>query len=683
MDKGQKKVDILVVDDRPDGLIAMEAILSDSRCNVVTALSGPEAIKLLRQFDFAAILLDVQMPGMDGFETAHYIKGTDEYHHIPIVFVTAINQDERYVYRGYETGAIDYVFKPFDPIILRSKVGVFIDLYLKERQIRATEARLLQSERNERLRQLAEFEVEALRRYRNLADAIPHMVFRARADGYLDYFNKIWSDFTGLSVEASMGDGWQSSFHSEDLPVTLKLWIGAMDSGQPFETECRIRRHDGSYRWHLMRVMPEMRLVGEVQAWIGSGTDIHDRKIAEEELRAAKDVSDVANAAKTEFLANISHEIRTPLSAIIGFSDLLLNPENCSAGERLEYAMTIRRNGEQLLRLINEILDISKIEAGKLEVELLEVDLPNLLEDIRPLFELKTDEKGLVFSIHCDTKIPRRVRTDPMRLRQILVNVVGNAIKFTDRGCVSVRLSQEPGQHLRISVADTGIGVPPEKLNRLFQPFMQVDSSTSRRYGGTGLGLALSRKLALSLDGDLKLLQSDAQGTVFELDLGCETVGDEMIEPGAIFKPRQIQPPVSTKRKAKGPQLLMGKRVLLVEDAIDNQVLISRFLRMEGAEVEISGNGEEALTLLRADDRGFDVILMDIQMPGVDGYTATAQLRSEGYVAPIIAFTAHALQSEREKCLQAGFDDHIAKPVDRGLLVSRIQAFSKNIPTAH
>lgn len=673
MSQLKERVDILVVDDRPDGLIALEAVLASEELNIVTALSGAEALEYLPQYDFAAILLDVQMPGMDGFETAIRIKQQDAYRSIPILFVTAINQEEKYIFQGYESGAVDYIFKPFDPYILKSKVAVFVDLHRKARLIRDQEVRLLESERRERLRHLAELELEALRRYQNLADAIPHIVFRSNAEGTIEYFNQVWTTVTGLSPEESLAaNGWQSAVHPEDIQQLLRVWLDAMMHGERFQSECRIRSvRDSEYRWHLILGVPERRGHSEVVAWIGTATDIHDRKRAEAELRKAKEVADNANSAKTQFLANMSHEIRTPLSAILGFSEFMMNPEQ-SVEDRVQGATTIRRNGEQLLHVINEILDISKVEAGKLEIEMIRTDLETHFLELRSLFDLRAAEKGLKFSIVAENTIPRCIETDPTRLRQILVNMVGNAIKFTERGEVAVSLRHDFDENeqgrLTIRVRDTGLGIPESRRDRLFQPFTQVDSSTSRRFGGTGLGLALSKKLANALGGDIVIVDSkEGTGSLFEITIKCNCDLSETLGPGAIFKARLS---VDAGKPTDAPRL-EGARILLVEDAVDNQVLISRYLKIAGAQVDLAGNGGEAL---RKTESGvdYDVILMDIQMPEMDGYTATKFLRSGGYTRPIIALTAHALHSEREKCLAAGFDDHLAKPVDRKSLIERI-----------
>ncbi|MEK7358173.1 MAG: ATP-binding protein, partial [Bdellovibrionota bacterium] len=516
-------VDILIVDDRPDGLIALEAVLQAPHLNLIKANSGLEALALLPDHDFAAILMDVQMPGIDGFETARRIKQIERYRYVPIIFVTAINKDEEYVYRGYTYGAVDYVFKPFDGRILRSKVAVFVDLFRKTKQLEDQSEALRESERRERYLRLAELEVESLKRYRNLADSIPHVVWRAKPDGMMDYFNKVWVQQTGLTEEASLGNGWQAVFEPEDLRSLLKSWVHALDTGERFESEARVKVADGSWRWHWIQAVAERRSNGEIIAWLGTCTDIDERKRAEQALITARVEAEAANQAKTSFLANMSHEIRTPLNSILGFTELMMMPD-LSGADRFSSLVTVKRNGQQLLKIIDEILDISKVEANRLDLEEIEVDLRQMFAELQSSFELQARDKGLRFSISCMNRIPSRVITDPTRIKQILHNLVGNAIKFTGEGEVEVRVQWIPGDEgrgtLRCFVRDTGVGVDAENAARLFQPFMQADSSTTRKFGGTGLGLALARKLARALGGDVDLEKSgEGGGSVFRVEI--------------------------------------------------------------------------------------------------------------------------------------------------------------------
>ena len=665
-----ERVDILIVDDRLDGLIALEAVLNSPRLNLVRAQSGREALGLIGQHDFAVILLDVQMPELDGFETALLIRQNEKYRFTPIIFVTAINKDDKYIYKGYEAGAVDYIFKPFEPQILRSKVGFFVDLFLKSKQLQAQADMIRESERRERYLKLAELEVESLKRYRNLADSIPHMIWRARIDGSLDYFNKVWTDYTGLTQEQSAGSGWQSAIHIDDLSDFLKTWLQSMSTRQPFEIECRIRKSTGEMRWHWVRAVPEMRRKEEVVAWLGSCTDIHDRKITEMKLMEAEKVAVSASVAKTNFLANMSHEIRTPLSAILGFAELMTNPEQTPV-EHAHCIATIRRSGRQLLEIIDEILDISKVEAGHLELERIEVDIAGLINELRSLLEVQAQNKGLDLTFSLASKIPEKIYSDPTRLRQILMNLIGNALKFTAKGNVLVHISWLPESktkppRLQFRISDTGVGIEMIQAHRLFQPFVQVDSSTTRKFGGTGLGLALSRKLAKALGGEAVLERSEpGKGSIFRVEVEATSVSDKMIGNLDAGEAETMKP-----FGEKEAHLLDGVNVLVVDDAPDNQALISRFLTLAGATVDLASNGKEGMD--KALSHNYKVILMDIQMPLLDGYEATAQLRSQGYSRPIIALTAHALKEERDRCLKVGCNDHLTKPIDRRLLISQV-----------
>lgn len=659
-------VDILIVDDRLDGLIALEAVLNLPNVNLIRAQSGAEALALLGRYDFGVILLDVQMPEMDGFEAARRIREIEQYRHTPIIFVTAINKDDMHIYRGYEVGAVDYIFKPFEPQILRSKVGFFVDLYLKKRQLLDQNDMIRQTERQARFLQLAQFEMETLKRYRSLADAVPVMIWKSKIDGTLDYFNKLWMDYTGLTQELSVGSGWQDAIHGQDLRSFLKAWIDSMNGGSPFEIEVRIRRHDGELRWHSVRAVPEYDSFEKVSAWIGTCVDIHDRKVAEDEIVDAKQAAVAASVAKTQFLANMSHEIRTPLGAMLGFAELMLNSE-MSVDERNQNLNTIMRSGQQLLRIIDEILDISKVEAGRLDIENIEVNLATLLRDLQTLMIVKAQAKGIGLEFKFNSKIPERVITDPTRLRQILLNMISNAIKFTEKGKVTLETGWY-NSRLSFRVRDTGVGIDMHVAEKLFQPFVQVDSSTTRRFGGTGLGLALSRKLAEALGGNVQLESSNSgQGSCFLIEVAGVPVEPvhffETLEKDTV-EPKQDFPALNDSNA------LRGVRVLLVEDAPINQILISRFLTGAGAHVELANNGVEGVQKALTGD--FGIVLMDIQMPEMDGYEATTTLRGRGYKTPIIALTAHALKEDRDRCLAAGCSDHLTKPIDRRLLISQI-----------
>mgnify|MGYP000932369910 CR=1 FL=1 len=672
----EERVDILLVDDRPEGLISLEAVLTDPGYNLVKASSGREALAHVLHHDFALILMDVQMPDMDGFETVGIIKQRERSRDIPIIFLTANSEAEHFVTTAYAVGALDYVFKPLNPHILRAKVAVFVDLHRKNLKLREQAEALHEAERRDRLRTLNELEMEGRRRYQNLADAIPQAVFRSSELGAVDYFNQYWHVYTGRSPGDSLGAGWQSVVHPKELPHIVERWEAASQQRTGFECECRLRRGaDGQYRWHILRVVPEFNHLTQFVSWIGVASDIHDQKMTQEELILAKRMADAASEAKSRFLANMSHEIRTPLGIILGFSELLVNPDS-SETEKEESIASIRRNGVQLSRLIDEILDLSKVEANKLEVDRTAFSLPDLMSGVKALMSFAAKEKGIALEFRLNGPIPAKLVSNAGRLQQILVNVIGNGIKFSPRGgALAVTLSHQAAEgfspaHLNISVKDTGPGMSSEQVQALFQPFTQVDTSMTRKHGGTGLGLALSRRLARLLGGDIRVEASEpGQGCDFHISIesgaGHET---EMVTNMDCV--RDVLEP----RGAPGPDMLNGVKVLLVEDSLENQVLVSRFLTLSGAKVEVANNGVEGVEKAMAGDH--NVVLMDIQMPELDGYGAISRLRQQGFKKPIIALTAHGMVEDRLRCLEVGSNDHLTKPVNRGDLIHRVQRFA-------
>jgi PAS domain S-box-containing protein len=383
------------------------------------------------------------------------------------------------------------------------------------------------------------------------------------------------------------------------------------------------------------------------------------RKISEE-MEKARQAAKEANQAKSLFLATMSHEIRTPLNAIMGFAQLLVG-RDLPEKDREDFAERIERNGQVLAHLIDDILDLSKIEAGKLALEKVEMNLQKAIADVAAVMEHKAREKGILFSMATVDPVPESIRSDPTRFKQILTNIIGNAIKFTDHGEVRVSIHADPTlKKLQVTVRDTGIGLTSAQAASLFQPFSQAKVSTARQFGGTGLGLVLARRLAQALGGDVKLIESrPGEGSTFEITITSE---------GAKYHVRPI-PPV--KIKEEDETRLDGLRILLAEDVPDNQLLATRLLTMAGAKVDIANDGQEAID--KASVSPYDVILMDMRMPHLDGIEATTRLRRQGYQAPIVALTAHALRDEVDRSLAAGCNAHLAKPIRRDELVQVIR----------
>ena len=428
---------------------------------------------------------------------------------------------------------------------------------------------------------------------------------------------------------------------------------------------------------------------------IGVIRDITERKQTEKELQCytaalesanealakLNDEAKAATQAKSRFLANMSHEIRTPLTAILGFADMLC--DNLSAPDNIEMVGSIKQSGLHLLELINDILDLSKIEAGKLQVERLRCSPAKIVADVVSLMRAPADKKNLSLDVDYQGAIPETILSDPTRLRQILINLVGNAVKFTEAGGVklSTRLARDSGKsQLVISVADTGRGMSEDEMARLFQPFVQGETSTNRKYGGTGLGLTISKCLAEALGGHITVSSSPRKGSTFHVSIATGSLeGVLMLE----HPTKPIAGSHGPAEPADGSPSRLDCRMLLVEDGIDNQRLLSLILRKAGAEVVLADNGQIACDKVLGGVSGeenagggwrdqFDVVLMDMQMPVMDGYEATRRLRGAGYDGLIIALTAHAMKEDRRKCLDAGCDDYVTKPIDRTTLLQTV-----------
>ena len=531
------KYEILIVDDVKDNLLALNAILERDDVKVFQALSGTLALEMMLEHDFCLAVLDVRMPGMSGFQLAEFMRGSKKTKNVPIIFVTATAKEQNFSFKGYESGAVDFLLKPLDTQAVRSKANVFIELFKQ----------------------------------------------------------KI------------------------DLKDQLETIAGLIES-----------------------------------------------------LTNSKDVAEKANISKSQFLANMSHEIRTPIGAIVGFADLMKNVNN-TAEENQKYIAIVDRNSQQLLRLIDDILDLTKAEAGWMAIDPIEFSFEDLLTEFTSIMTFMAEEKGIAFRLTADTHIPDFVKTDNGRLRQILNNIVGNALKFTSKGGVELKVAFD-NPTLRFTVVDTGIGITAEQECRLFKPFGQADSSTTRKFGGTGLGLVLSRRISEALGGKLDFVSSSkpGAGSTFMFEINSPLL------PNAKLVGRNALKTIINEAVVyrKDGSVLSGLKVLVVEDSPDNQILIHMYLEKEGAEVTMVSDGAQGVKSALTEK--FDVVLMDIQMPVLDGHEATKILRTAKYMKPIIALTAHAFKEEQEKCFASGFTGFLTKPIKRSAL---IDALSKSVPT--
>ncbi|MFL5351512.1 ATP-binding protein [Archangium sp.] len=496
---------ILVVDDHAPNLLTLEATLGDLG-EVVKAHSGEEALLHLLREDFALILLDVQMPGLDGFETARLIKERERSRFIPIIFLTARSRDASHVFRGYAQGAVDYVLKPFAPEILRSKVSVFVELFLKEEQLKRQESLLRQREREALERQSAY-------RYRLLGDAMPLCVLVASPDGRLRYGNRAWTELSGQPAEA-VEDLWHSEvLHPEDRDGAYASWCRSVSAGQPLEVQFRLRRQsDGGYRWHLGRAVPERNERGRITGWILTATDIDDQKRAEEELARA-------SAAKDAFLAAASHELRTPLAAAKMQVHLAQRKYGAELTDGPRRAFEgLDRQVDRMTKLVSDLLDVSRLLTGRLSLDVESFDLVPLLRTTCERLQALSPEHQLCL------EVPESLlmRGDSGRIEQVVTNLVSNAVRYSPQGgAVELRAWSEAGQ-LALRVRDHGIGIPAEKLALIFERFGQAHGA---RYGGLGLGLTISQGIIEQHGGRIWAESQgvEGQGSTFHVRLPVQS----------------------------------------------------------------------------------------------------------------------------------------------------------------
>ncbi len=504
-------------------------------------------------------------------------------------------------------------------------------------------------------------------KFRQLAENISEVFWIKDGNGTeLLYVSPAFERVWGRSCEELYREKgvWLQSMEPDDRERMISLKSTRFDR-EPCDTEYRIRTPGGELKWIRDRSFPVRDQAGKVVRFVGIAEDITLRKKAEAAMREAKEAAESSNRAKSEFLANMSHEIRTPLNGVIGMTGLLLETE--LDDEQRQYAEIIRMSGESLLAVVNDILDFSKIEAGKVDLEIQDFDLAAVLESVRQVLWVKVMEKGLNLSCRAEPEVPLRLRGDFGRLRQVLLNLAGNAVKFTPSGNVTIAASlewqQEKSIGIRFSVRDTGIGIAADRLSDIFSPFTQVDSSFTRKYGGTGLGLAISHRLVQLLGGEIGVESEPGLGSTFWFTAVFETQAGG----GSLGSTREVV--VSAIRTIAQPhrKLKRPPRILVAEDNAGNQLVARFILEKLGCRADVAGNGVEALEALRK--LPYDLVLMDCQMPLVSGYAATQRIRDPesgvlNPAIPIIAVTANAWKDERERCLAAGMNDYLAKPVD-------------------
>jgi len=675
---------ILVLESSPLVTQCLEDLFA-VQCKIMASQGNEDILALVASFKPDAIIIGVDNSHWDSFELCTQLRETVTDPHLKIIMMSQVpTPHERYLSRA--AGADDYIRSPnrgTDEASVsmddaRARVNVFLRLRQAQDQVLIAEG------------QMAEREAYL----RNVLSSMGDGFLLMGADSEIEETNISFAKLMATQPQQIVGKKFLDIIAEDDL-LRITGLQAAMKDGQVHGLNVTFKNTDGQripvamsgatltlqngdLRGYVIVAHDMRELLNAMAEASRAAASEKDKTLQLEEilnqLEEAKNRAEAADRIKTQFVANMSHEIRTPMTAILGFADLLLEPQKDHAATK-RIVETIRRNGQHLLAIINDILDITKIEAGKMTVESKRFSPIQLFVELQGLMSAKIKEKNLSFEIKFDSPMPEFVFSDPTRLRQILVNLIGNAVKFTEEGTITLTShvdynASDTGPQLVVAISDTGIGMTPEQAERVFERFEQADTSTTRRFGGTGLGLSISYKLAALLQGGLRARSELGVGTTFICNVATgDLTGIKLIEDSAaeLTTIAQCEPEVY-----RATQRLKG-RILVADDGKDNRALILFRLNQVGASVDLATNGreayEQALSALE-NNNPFDLILMDMQMPEVDGYTATAKLRREGYTGPIIALTAHTMATDRERCLAAGCDDYASKPIDFQQLIS-------------
>lgn len=511
-------------------------------------------------------------------------------------------------------------------------------------------------------------------RFRIMADHAPVMIWMAGLDKLCTFFNLVWLNFTGRTLEQEIGNGWAEAVHPDDFERCLSTYVSAFDAREPFTMEYRLRRFDGEYRWLIDNGIPHFNAQGVFLGYLGSCIDISDRKHAEQLMIDGRQEAEHANQIKSQFLAMMSHEIRTPLNAILGVLELF--SQTSLNSQQAEYLKIASCAGTNLLELVNDILDLTKVESGMLELEQINFDVIELTQFCVRLMTSGAKEKGLKLGVFIDPEVSSIIRGDPLRFKQVLLNLLNNAIKFTEQGTVIIKLSAQTVDNnadnclVLVEVIDTGIGITSELQGNIFEVFVQADLSDTRKYGGTGLGLAITKRLVSLWGGSIGLESTPNDGSRFWF-----TVGAEATSFGITTTQDSKDASIETK-PAADLKTAFQANILLVDDSVINLAVISSMLTTIGHRVDLAGCGVDAIKAVS--DKNYDLILMDVSMPDMSGLEATKIIRQSTGInnTPIIAITAHALAGYKEQCLAAGMNGYLTKPITQKELLAIVNTWS-------
>jgi len=669
--------EILVVDDSTANLQFLMNLLTEQGYTVYPASSGELAMEFVQSILPDLILLDIKMPGMDGYEVCRRLQADERTRPIPIIFLSAL-EDEHDKVKGFQAGGVDYITKPFHPEEMLARVKIHLRLReltekLEQEVSERTKDLMIANQRLQDEIADRKHKEEALReseeKYRRIVDTATEGVWALGSDTMTTFVNIRMAEMLGCSCEEMIGRPLTDFMFEEDI-FDHKKKMEARRKGMAERYERRFRRKDGEAVWTLASAAPIFDAEHHFNGSFAMVADITERKRAEDELRRykehleeqvlqrtadlvrARNEAEAANKAKSVFLANMSHELRTPLNAILGFSNMLFRDPLLSQVQH-DNLEIIMRSGEHLLQLINDVLEIAKIEAGKQQLEISPFDLRAMMREVTDMMQIRAQQKGLWLRLEFTTEFPHYVKGDEGRLRQILVNLVGNAVKFTEQGgvIIRVRIRQNSLLHLLIEVEDTGPGINTENVERVFKPFVQLAKGGEQK--GTGLGLTIARQFVEMMGGHISVESEMGRGSLFRVELPLELAASHEVSKSETSIRREIV------GLAPGQPFY---RILIAEDQPENSLLLKKLMTNLGLEVQVVENGEQCLQLFQ--DWHPDLIWMDRRMPVMDGEEASRRIRQlpGGDKVKIVTVTASVFKEQQEELLNAGMDGFVRKP---------------------